>query len=136
MQFDGGCYCGAVRYRVEGEPVLKAQCQCRPCQYVSGGGPNFFMMFGADALTYTAGQPATYTRPDLDSPRTRDFCAACGTHLTTRQPGGRTLVIKVGTMDDPTLYGGPDAAIHMAEAQPFHCIAEGVPTYDRLPPRD
>lgn len=136
MDFQGGCYCGAVRYRVQGAPLFQAQCQCRPCQYVSGGGPNFFMMFPVDALGYTKGRPSQYTRPDLDAPRTRDFCPTCGTHLTTRQPGGQTLVVKVGTMDDPTLYDGPSAAIHMAEAQPFHCIAEGVPQYDKLPPRN
>ena len=64
-----------------------------------------------------------------------NFCPTCGTHLTTRQPNGKTLVVKVGTMDDPSLYSGPSAAIFMGEAQPFHCIAEGVPQFDTLPPR-
>ncbi|OWU86034.1 hypothetical protein ATO6_03965 [Oceanicola sp. 22II-s10i] len=135
MKFQGGCYCGAIRYAVDGEPLFQAQCQCRPCQYVSGGGPNFFIMMPVGAFSYTQGTVSQFTRPDLDAPRTRDFCPTCGTHLTTRQPGGQTLVVKVGTMDDPTLYGGPSAAIHMAEAQPFHCVAKGVPQYDRLPPR-
>jgi hypothetical protein len=43
MTFEGGCYCGAVRYRAEGQPQLEAQCHCRECQYITGGGPNMLM---------------------------------------------------------------------------------------------
>jgi len=135
MEFEGGCYCGAIRYEVRGDPIFSAECHCRECQYITGGGPNFFIMFRPEELRYTAGEPAQYSRSDLAAPRTRDFCPTCGTHLVTRQPGGKTLVVKVGTMDEPALYPGPEAAIFLVDAQPFHCIAGGVPLHDRLPSR-
>jgi len=40
MKFTGGCYCGQVRYEAEGHPLMRGQCHCRECQYISGGSAN------------------------------------------------------------------------------------------------
>ncbi|WP_293677666.1 GFA family protein [uncultured Phenylobacterium sp.] len=133
MKFEGGCYCGAVRYTAEGEPAFKAQCHCRECQYITGGGPNFFMLMPADGFKYVKGQPSAFSRSDLENPVTREFCPSCGTHLVTRLPGRPVVVVKVGSMDDPKLYGGPQMAIYTMDKQPFHCIPEGLPTNERVP---
>ena len=87
MKLEGGCYCGNVRYVAEGEPALKAQCHCRECQYISGGSPNLFLLMPADGFRYTKGAPKGFTRSDLESAVTREFCAECGTHIVTRWPG-------------------------------------------------
>jgi len=81
MKAEGGCYCGAVRYVVDGEPMLKAQCHCRECQYITGGAPNMFMAVPPDAFRYTKGTPKQFKRKDLERPVTREFCPECGTGL-------------------------------------------------------
>ena len=134
MRLEGGCYCGAVRYVAEGEPRLRAQCHCRACQYFSGGAPNLFMLVSAEGFTYTKGAPKTYRRPDKIDAVTREFCAVCGTHMMSRRPGLRPVVLKIGTLDNPLVYGGAQKAIFTAEGQPFHLIADGVPAYEGLPP--
>lgn len=130
----GGCYCGALRYEISADPLMKAQCHCRECQYISGGGPNVFMVVHAEGFAWTSGAPAAFTRADLAAPVTREFCAHCGTHVVTRRRERPVAIVKVGTLDDPAAYGGPDAAIFMKDAQPFHQVAEGLPCFDAMPP--
>lgn len=135
MTLEGGCYCRRLRYVAEGAPRLKAQCHCRECQYISGGGPNYFMLMKPEGFRYTAGEAQSFTRSDLPAPVTREFCAVCGTHIATRRPGLNLVILKVGTLDSPELFEAPAMAIFTVDRQPFHLIPEGLPTFERLPPR-
>lgn len=130
---EGGCYCGELRYRVSAAPVLKAQCHCRACQHISGGGPNYFLLIPPEGFEYVAGTPARYRRPDKENAVTREFCANCGTHVLTRRPGLEQLVLKVGTLDNPDVFDAPRIAIFCEEKAVFHTIPEGIPAYDTMP---
>jgi hypothetical protein len=135
MKLEGGCYCGEVRYKAEGEPMMKAQCHCRECQYLTGGAPNMFLLMPPAGFAYTKGTPKKFARSDLKGAVTREFCAECGTHLTTRPPGFPAVIVKVGTLDEPSLYGSPQLAIYTIDKQAFHHIPAGLPTFERLPPQ-
>jgi len=135
MTLEGGCYCGAVRYQAEGKPQLKAQCHCRECQYITGGAPNMFLLMPPEGYRFTKGAPKEFTRIDIENPVTRQFCAECGTHLATRRPGLPFVIIKAGTLDDPSQFGMPQMAIFTIDKQDFHTIPDGVPTFERMPPR-
>jgi hypothetical protein len=135
MTFEGGCYCGQLRYTAEGAPRLKAQCHCRQCQYFSGGAPNLFMLMPPEGFRYVKGAPKSFARSDLEHAVTREFCENCGAHIATRRPGLPFVILKIGTLDDPSLYGGPKMAIYTIDKQPFHVIPEGLPAFERQPPR-
>jgi hypothetical protein len=89
-----------------------------------------------DSFTITKGTAATFTRSDLENPRTRQFCGTCGTHITTLLPGRPLIIVKVGTLDDPAEnYGEPQLAIFMKDSQPYHIVAPDLPCFqDRAPP--
>lgn len=134
MDITGGCYCGAVKYKISGDPIFKGQCHCRECQYISGGLPNIVMGLPEAGFAYTKGTAKQFRRKDLADPVTREFCGECGTHLltrTSRVPG--TVLMKVGTFDDPSVFGGPQIAIYLIDKQSFHHVPEGVPTFERVP---
>lgn len=134
MRLEGGCYCGALRYRAEGEPLFRGQCHCRECQYISGGHPNAVMGLPAGSFVYTQGSPEPFTRSDLDNPVTREFCAKCGTHILARSPAlPGAVLVKVGTLDDPGIYGGPQMVIYTKDKQSFHHVPEGIPAFERTP---
>jgi hypothetical protein len=135
MTISGGCYCGAVRYEIKGEAEAAFQCHCRECQYITGGNANIVTVFSKDDFAYTKGEPATFARPDLDNPVTRHFCSTCGTAIGTRSPSRPdSMIVKVGTLDDPSGFTAM-AAIFTCDIQPYHHIPDGVPSFDKRPPK-
>ena len=133
MRLRGQCYCGSVRFEAQGDPIVKGQCYCRECQYVAGGAPNNFVLMPADGFVFTAGDPKSFTRSDLEHPVTRDFCPECGTHLATRLKVLPAVVVKVGVLVDPENFE-PQIAIHVADKQPYHNIPAHLTQFERLPP--
>ncbi|MEL6466911.1 MAG: GFA family protein [Pseudomonadota bacterium] len=128
----GGCYCGAVRYALTARPLVKGQCHCRACQHISGGAPQYFLLVPADGFAWTAGTPSQFTRSDLENAVTRYFCSVCGTQISTRRQDNTAVVVKVGTLDDPTAFT-PRVAICHGEAPAFHLVPDGIPVFEGLP---
>jgi len=133
MKVEGRCYCGALRFKAEGDPMFMGQCHCRECQYISGGSPSVVIAMPEAGFAYTKGTPKAFRRNDLPSPATREFCGECGTHILAKAPAlPGMLVIKAGTLDDPSVVT-PMMAINLIDKQSFHLIPEGIPTFERFP---
>lgn len=134
MKFTGGCYCKKVRYEAEGEPLMRGMCHCRECLYGTGGGANVVIAMPRSGFRFTAGEPKSFARSDLENGVERQFCSDCGTGLVNLPPGMPDLVIiKVGTMDDLAEYGTPDMAFNCIEKQAFHYLPDEMLKFDRFP---
>lgn len=135
MTHTGGCYCGELTYEVTETPLMKGQCHCRECQYIAGGGPQYFTALPTDGFRYTSGAPKSFQRDDLRDPVTREFCAKCGTHIVTRRSDFDGVILKIGTLDDVSLFDAPRVAIYTKDILPFHHIPEGCAEFSGAPPR-
>jgi hypothetical protein len=53
--------------------------------------------------------------------------------LTKAPAMAGAMLIKVGTLDDPSVFGAPQMVINTVDKQSFHHVPEGVPTFERTP---
>jgi hypothetical protein len=96
---EGGCLCGAVRYRLVGEPVVTFYCHCRMCQRAAGAPVVAWATVRAAALAWTGAEPR---RHRSSAKAERLFCADCGTPLAAQTLAEPDLLdLAVATLDDP-----------------------------------
>jgi hypothetical protein len=99
---EGGCLCGAVRYRVHGTPQSSVVCHCASCRRASGATPVAWITVERAAFEILRGSPRAYrSSPGV----TREFCAGCGsalTYATTRAPGH--IDVTTATLDEPNAH--------------------------------
>ena len=102
---EGGCQCGALRYRVTGEPVAVGICHCRECQRQSGSAFGMSLYVREAGFALLSGRPKTFTRnSDSGRPVVCAFCQDCGTRIYHEAQWLSTDVINIkpGTLDDPS----------------------------------
>ena len=100
---DGGCFCGAVRYRV-GAVFDAGWCHCSLCRRF-GAPMAAWMAVPEPAFALVRGTPSAFASSSFF---TRHFCGACGTHVfgTDARPpqpkvGTRVVSVAITTLDDP-----------------------------------
>ena len=136
MDITGGCYCGALRFAISGDIPMRGLCLCQTCQKISGGAGNLFVGVEASAFRYTQGEPHRFTREGSGHTPTREFCGKCGVHIAARSPkapGG--VIVKVGALDDPSVFEGPRMVFWTQEKQAFHTVPIGVAVFTTIPGR-
>jgi len=132
---EGGCLCGAVRFRGDGEPKLVFACHCTACQRNTGSA--FSFNIGVDEGTVTVEGDALRTYEDRSGASgqvfERAFCGRCGSPIFGRGAAYPGLVFfKVGTLDDPAPMR-PAAHIWCQDKQPWFAIPEDAQRVEGSP---
>jgi hypothetical protein len=134
FQKDGGCQCGAVRYRVSEEPVRVAICHCTQCQRQSGSAFSMAMIVRDAAFALLQGQLKLWTRSsDAERPVICGFCAECGTRVTHRAELYRGFTnVRPGTLDDRS-WLRPTMSVWMSEKQPWVQVPDDLVLHETQP---
>jgi hypothetical protein len=114
MSRTGGCQCGAVRFRVEGELGRASLCHCRMCQKAMGGPFGPFVSVQRDHLTWTRGERSRFQSSNKVH---RGFCRDCGTPLTFEW-SDKVIDLTIFSFDDPAEIT-PTVQLEAGAAQPW-----------------
>jgi hypothetical protein len=124
---DGGCLCGALRFRAEGEPARVNVCHCRFCQRLTGSAFLVEPMFLKPQVSFTSGEPALYQHLGQHGRSLwLQYCRHCSTKVALgfeRFPDHYGIC--GGTFDDPHWFR-PTRHIFTASAAPWVQYPAGV----------
>jgi len=94
----GGCFCGALRFAVQGEPKRVGVCHCLDCRKLHGAPFMSFAVFDRAQVAVTGGARRLHSKPGY----ARAFCPACGSHVFGEDEGG--IELYHGGFDEPDLF--------------------------------
>jgi hypothetical protein len=95
---EGGCFCGAVRFRLNGIPTDVGHCHCRMCQRASGALFLAWATVDRGDFAVTAGTPRWFRS---SAGAQRGFCGGCGTNLFFANDGADDIDVTIGALDEP-----------------------------------
>jgi hypothetical protein len=123
---EGGCFCGFVRYRVEGPTSCETNCHCTICRRTSGAPFVAWFTVPADRFALLAGAPAGFASSDHGS---RTFCPRCGTPLTFRSAKEPDVIdVTTCSLDDPAAAPPRDHTRTSARL-PWLPLCDGLPAF-------
>ena len=104
MHVHGSCFCGAIAWEAEIDPVRVGICHCRDCQIFSGSAYRVASMVAPNDFRFTKGTPKSFDKTaDSGKVRRMAFCGDCGTHLAsmpTESEEGAFVSVRLATSPD------------------------------------
>lgn len=135
---EGGCACGAVRYRVTSKPLFVHCCHCRWCQRESGAAFALNAMIESDRVEGRGVEPElVHTPSESGLGQKVARCPTCKVAVWSHYAGSGPLTkfVRVGTLDNPDLLP-PDVHIFTASRQLWVVLPAGTPVFESFYERE
>ncbi|MDP1553870.1 MAG: GFA family protein [Hyphomonas sp.] len=136
QKLEGGCTCGAVRYRLNRAPMITHCCHCTWCQRETGSAFVINAVIESAEVELLAGAPKVILTPS-NSGRGQLIarCPACQVAVWSHYPtaGEAAAFIRVGTLDDKSAIA-PDVHIFRSSAVAWLALTDGKPAFEEFYP--
>jgi hypothetical protein len=127
---EGGCACGAVRYRLASEPLFVHCCHCLNCQRQTGSAFVINLLIEADRVELLSGEPKPVDVPRDDGSTQRIYrCPSCEVAVYSEYGWPELKFVRGGTLDEPAAVT-PDVHIYTRSKLPWVTLPEGTPAFD------
>jgi hypothetical protein len=127
---EGGCSCGAIRYRLTSEPLVTHCCHCLNCQRQTGSAFVINLLIEANRVELLAGTPQAVDVPRDDGSSQQVFrCPTCQVAVFSNYGRPEVRFVRGGTLDDPTGVA-PDVHIYTRSKVDWVTLPESVPAFE------
>src|SRR5207342_3675981 len=124
---EGGCACGAVRYRLASEPLFVHCCHCLNCQRQTGSAFVINLLIETDRVELLGADPQPVDVPRDDGSTQRVFrCPTCQVAVFSQYGHPGVRFVRGGTLDDPSGVT-PDVHIFTRSKLPWITLPDSVP---------
>ena len=127
---EGGCSCGAVRYRLTSAPLFVHCCHCLNCQRQTGSAFVINLLIEADRVELLAGEPQPVDAPRADGSMQRIYrCPTCEVAVYSEYTRPEFLYVRAGTLDEPREIV-PDVHIFTKSKVEWVVLPESMPAFE------
>jgi hypothetical protein len=130
VEREGGCACGAVRYRLTSEPLFVHCCHCLSCQRQTGSAFVINLLIEADRVQMLAGDPQPVDVPRDNGGTQRIYrCPSCQIAVFSEYGRPEVRFVRAGTLDDPGRVT-PDVHIFTRSKVGWVTLPDSTPAFD------
>jgi len=130
MPREGGCSCGAVRYRLTSDPLFTHCCHCLNCQRQTGSAFVINLLIEADRVELLAGEPQPVDAPRDDGSVQRIYrCPTCQVAVFSEYGRPEVRFVRGGTLDQPSGIT-PDVHIYTRSKLSWLTLPEAAPAFE------
>ena len=129
----GSCYCGTVRYEVQGPFRAMVNCHCSMCRKHHGSPFATYVSVSIDSFRWVSGGDALI-RYASSTGCTRDSCEVCGSPVPLVMVRDDVVLLPAGPLEGD-LGLTPQAHMFVGSKAPWYAITDRLPQHEEYPPQ-